>query len=219
MKYRSQWPTFILRSNAGSYWFILPNMDVHTSNSLKDIRENHWTLTYRSCWPSLHDPQVHVTSLSHVWPTICISCFHNRKSRKTLLKVSDFIHIFNDFIHVYSPGARAYNLLGTNVWCQQKAQITLPVRCNLKEKIDYIHIFNDFIYVYSLGARADNPLVTNIWCQQKPLSLCPFVAGLKKNALKSRFYIHFFYVSLYMYIAPCSGRQFEEWVYGGKKVP
>ena len=28
---------------------------------------------------------------------------------------SDFIRIFNDFIHVSSPGARAENPLGTNV--------------------------------------------------------------------------------------------------------
>ena len=38
----------------------------HTSNCLQDIRQNHWTMKYRSCWPSLHDPQVHVTRL-----TIC----------------------------------------------------------------------------------------------------------------------------------------------------
>ena len=42
MKYRSQWPTFILRSNIRSYWFIIPNNDVHTSNSLQDTRQNHW---------------------------------------------------------------------------------------------------------------------------------------------------------------------------------
>ena len=75
MKYRSQWPTLILRSNAGSYWFILPKYDVYTSNSLQDIRQNHWTVKYRSCWPSLHD---------HLWPAVCISCFHNRKSRLKL---------------------------------------------------------------------------------------------------------------------------------------
>ena len=93
MKYRSHWPTFILRSNIGSYWFILPKYYVHTctSNSLQDIRQNHWTVKYRSCWPSLHDTRVHVTRLNQVWPTICISCFHNRKSRKTLFKgVLDF---------------------------------------------------------------------------------------------------------------------------------
>ena len=88
MKYRSQWPTFILRSNIRSYWFILRKYDVHTSNSLQDIRQNHWTMKYRSCWPSFHDPQVHVIRLSHVWPIICISCFHNRKVEKHFLKVS-----------------------------------------------------------------------------------------------------------------------------------
>ena len=84
MEYRSQWPTL----NVRSYWFILPKYDVQTSNSLQDIRQNHWTVKYRSCWPSLHDPQVHVTRLSHVWPTICISWFHNRKVEKHFLKVS-----------------------------------------------------------------------------------------------------------------------------------
>ena len=91
MEYRSQWPLLILRSNVGSYWFILPKApkyDVHTSNSLQDIRQNHWTMKYRSCWPSLHDPKVHVIRFSHVRPTICISCCHNRKVEKHFLKVS-----------------------------------------------------------------------------------------------------------------------------------
>ena len=35
-------------------------------------------------------------------------------SFKLISSKSDFIHIFNDFIHVYSPGARAENPLGTN---------------------------------------------------------------------------------------------------------
>ena len=33
-------------------------------------------------------------------------------SFKIISSKSDFIHIFNDFIHVYSPGARAENPLG-----------------------------------------------------------------------------------------------------------
>ena len=45
MKYRSHWPTFILRSCVGSYWFIIPN-------SLQAIRHNHWTMKYRSQWPT-----------------------------------------------------------------------------------------------------------------------------------------------------------------------
>ena len=35
-------------------------------------------------------------------------------SFKMISSKSDFIHIFDDFIHVYSPGARAENPLGTN---------------------------------------------------------------------------------------------------------
>ena len=82
MKYRSQWPTFILRSHIRSYCFIIPKYDVHTSNRLQDIRQNHWTVKYGSCWPSLHDPQVNVTRLTKVQPPIFPSCFHNRKVEK-----------------------------------------------------------------------------------------------------------------------------------------
>ena len=78
----------ILKSNVGSYWFILRKYDVYTSNSLQDMRQNHLTVKDRSCWLSLHDTQVHVTRLSHIWPTICINCFHNRKVEKQFLKVS-----------------------------------------------------------------------------------------------------------------------------------
>ena len=52
MKYRSQWPTFILRSNVGLYWLKILKCDVHTSNNLQDIRQNHWTMKYRSQWPT-----------------------------------------------------------------------------------------------------------------------------------------------------------------------
>ena len=49
MKYRSQWPTNILRSNFRSYCFIIPKY-VYTSKSLQDIRQNHWTMKYRAQW-------------------------------------------------------------------------------------------------------------------------------------------------------------------------
>ena len=128
-------------------------------------------------------------------------------SFKMISSKTDFIHIFNDFLHVYSPGARAYNPLGTNFWCQQKALITLPIRCKLKKnESDFIHIFNDFIYVYSPGARADNPLGTNIWCQQKALINLPTCCRFKKNCFEVRFYIHFFFMFHHMYIAPGRGR-------------
>ena len=46
------WPTFIFRSNIGSYWLIIPKYGIHISNSLQDIRQNHWTMIYRSLWPT-----------------------------------------------------------------------------------------------------------------------------------------------------------------------
>ena len=33
---------------------------------------------------------------------------------------SDFIHFFQDLIHVYSPGQGAYSPQGSKFWCQQK---------------------------------------------------------------------------------------------------
>ena len=52
MKYRSQWSTFILRSSIKSYWLISHSYHVYTSNSLQDIRQNHWTMKYRSQRPT-----------------------------------------------------------------------------------------------------------------------------------------------------------------------
>ena len=58
---------------------------------------------------------------------------------------SDFIHIFNDFIHVYSPGARAENPLRTNFWCQQKTLITSTIYCKFQT-----NLFEFWFYTYFL---------------------------------------------------------------------
>ena len=52
MKYRSWGPTFILRSCIGSYWFIIPNNDYPTWNSLQGKRHIHWPIKYMSQWPT-----------------------------------------------------------------------------------------------------------------------------------------------------------------------
>ena len=81
MKYRSQWPMFILRSNIRSYWHIIPKYDVYISNSLQDISGKNtgpWNIG-------------NVTRLTEVPPTICLSCFHNRKVEKHFLKVSKIL--------------------------------------------------------------------------------------------------------------------------------
>ena len=84
---------------------------------------------------------------------------------KMISSKSDFIHIFNGFIHVYSPGARVENILGTNLWCQQKALITATISCkfqiNVFEFWFYTHFLMFFhMYIYRTGAGADNPLWT-----------------------------------------------------------
>ena len=86
MKYRSQRPIFILRSNVITYWLNIQNYDVHTSNNLHDIRHNHRTVKYRSCWPSLHD------LLSAGW-------FNSKKTRKKTSGHTDSWSQIMMFIH------------------------------------------------------------------------------------------------------------------------
>ena len=52
MKYRSKWSIFILRSSIKSYWLISPSYHIYKSNSLQDIRQNHWTMKYKSQRPT-----------------------------------------------------------------------------------------------------------------------------------------------------------------------
>ena len=57
---------------------------------------------------------------------------------------SDFIHIFNDFIHVYSPGARAENPWGQTFDINRKPLPLLPFVAGFKQislNSDFIHIF------------------------------------------------------------------------------
>ena len=116
---------------------------------------------------------------------------------------SDFIHIFNNFIHVHSPRARAENPLGTNFWCKQKA-LTLSTICckfqtNYFEFWFYTHFFNVFPYVYSPGVCAGNPLWTKFWCQQKSLVTLPICCKFQKNIFEVWLYTYFC-LFLYMYI-------------------
>ena len=44
------WPVFILRSKFGSPCLIIRKYDTHPSNNVWDLRQNHWTMKYRSQW-------------------------------------------------------------------------------------------------------------------------------------------------------------------------
>ena len=74
MKYRSHRPTFILRSNTWSYWPIIPKYDVHKSNNLQDVMQNHgpWNIGHSylhffrsnigSCWFIIPNKDVHISN-------------------------------------------------------------------------------------------------------------------------------------------------------------
>ena len=57
-------------------------------------------------------------------------------SFKEISLKSDFIHFFNDLIHIYSPGAGGIQPQGTKFVCQQKLLVTFVICC-LFQNIDY----------------------------------------------------------------------------------
>ena len=48
MKCRSLWPIWILKSNVLSYRLAIQKNRVYISNLIQDIKQNHWTMKYRS---------------------------------------------------------------------------------------------------------------------------------------------------------------------------
>ena len=110
-------------------------------------------------------------------------------SFKMISSKSDFIHVFNDFILVYSPGAD--NPLGTNFCCQQKALITSTICCkfqtNLFEFWFYAY-FLMFFHMYIAPGQGQTTLYgQNPHDNRKALSLCPFDA-ISKNIFEVWFY-------------------------------
>ena len=65
--------------------------------------------------------------------------------------------------------------------------------------------FHDLINVHSRRSGADNPRGQNFDVNRNLLSLRSFATSFKKISLKSDF-IHFFFMILYMYIAPGQGQ-------------
>ena len=113
-------------------------------------------------------------------------------SFKMISSKSDFIYIFHDFIHAYSPGAGVDKPLGTQFWCQQEHLITSVIWCmfqkNLFEAWFYTIFFHDFIHVYSPGAGADSRQGTKFWCQQRCLVTSFICCKFQKNVFEVWFY-------------------------------
>ena len=115
---------------------------------------------------------------------------------------SNFIHTLNDFIHVYSPGARAENPLGTNFWCQQKAIITSTICCkfqtNLFEFWFYTHFLRFFTCLYPRG-RDRQPFVDKtLMSTEKPCHFAHLLQVSKKYLWSLILYI-FFHVFIHVY--------------------
>ena len=121
-------------------------------------------------------------------------------SFKMISSKSDFIHIFNDFIHVYSSGARAENPLGTNFWCQQKALITSTICCKLQTNLFefwfYTH-FLMFFYMYIALGKGQTTFVDKILMStEKPCHFAHLLQVSKEYILKYDFIHNFscFYI-------------------------
>ena len=106
MKYGSWQHTFIFRSNVGSHSLIIPMYDVHISNGLQDIRQNHWNIKYGS-GPTFilrskcrvtqtHNPKVKVKSLDHeIWVTATYSYFEVNIRSHRLIIPKNAVHTLN----------------------------------------------------------------------------------------------------------------------------
>ena len=134
--------------------------------------------------------------------------YHFAFSLQVWKKKSDFIHIFNDFIYVYSPKAKADNLLGTNFWCQQTALITLPICCRFKkicfEVRFYIHFFQVSPYV-ALGRGRQSIGDKILMTTDRPFLFAHMLQVSKWSLWNLILYT--FFMILYLYIATGQGQK------------
>ena len=116
---------------------------------------------------------------------------------------SDFIHIFNDFIHVYSPRARAKKPIGDKFLMSTESPYHFDHLLQVSNKSLWILILYTFFNVFPHvgGAGADNPLWAKSWCQQKRLVTLPICCKFQKNIFEVWFYTWFF-----MNITPGQGQ-------------
>ena len=63
------------------------------------------------------------------------------------------------------------------------------------------------LYMYIASGQGQTTPGDKCWCQQKSHITLPICCRFKTNCFEVRFYIHFFHVSPYIYIAPGRGRQ------------
>ena len=90
---------------------------------------------------------------------------------------------------------------------QQEHLVTSVICCKFQKislKSDFIQSFSWFYACIQLQVRGRQPQGTKFWCQQKPLVTSAICYKFKKNLYEVWFYT-FFFMILYMYIAPGQG--------------
>ena len=113
-------------------------------------------------------------------------------SFKMISSKSDFIHIFNDFIHVYSPGARAENPLGTTFDVNRKPLSLRPFVAGFKQ-ISWILILYTFLMFLCI------PFVDKILMStEKPCHFAHLLQVSKKYLWSLILYI-IFHVFIHVY--------------------
>ena len=133
---------------------------------------------------------------------------------------SDFIHIFNDFKHVYSPGPRAENPLVDKLLMSTESPYHFDHCCKFQKNlfefwygiwlyqfliIAYLFTFYThfvmILHMYIAPGQGQTTFVDKILLStEKTLSLCPFDASLKKYLWSLNLYI-IFHVFIHIYIS------------------
>ena len=102
---------------------------------------------------------------------------------KTISLKPDFIHLFHDFIHVYSPGAGA-DSRGQSVDVNRNVLSLHSFVASFKKmslKSDFIHFFYDLIHVYSPGSGADSLQGTILMSTERPYHFTHLLHVSKKS--------------------------------------
>ena len=115
---------------------------------------------------------------------------------------------FHHLINVYSWRSGADNPRGRNFDVNRNLMLLPSFATNFKKislKSDFIQFFFMILYMYiAPGQGLTTPWGRNFDVSRNILSLRSFVASFKKISLKSDF-VQFFFMILYMYIAPGQG--------------
>ena len=114
-----------------------------------------------------------------------------------------FIHIFNDFIHVYSPGGKGRKLLGDKLLMSTENPYHFDHLLQVSNKSLLILILYTFLMVFHMYIAQGQGQTTicgqNSDVNKKGSSLCPFVASLKKIYLWSLILYIFLPVFIHVY--------------------